>query len=61
VKIAGANTRILAHQSVDDVPGDLSIPRWSWDGRTPVKDSTGGPAHHLFGNSITALTLTEGF
>ena len=29
------------HRSVDDVPGGLRIPRWSWDG---LVDESGGPA-----------------
>jgi len=29
---ATTNTMSRYHESVDDVPGGMSIPRWSWDG-----------------------------
>ena len=34
---AWATTTTMAryHESADDVPGDLAIPRWSWDGLQP--------------------------
>ena len=34
---AWATTTIMSryHESADDVPGGLSIPRWSWDGPQP--------------------------
>jgi hemoglobin len=28
------------HGSKDDVPADLTIPRWSWDGLQPQVDGT---------------------
>jgi hemoglobin len=41
---AWATTTTMAryHGSADDVPGGLSIPRWSWDGPV-VDESTGMP------------------
>jgi hypothetical protein len=51
---ATTTTMSRYHQSADDVPNGLSIPRWSWDGNSKCKTprlTTGGildlDAHHL--------------
>ena len=40
---AWATTTTMAsfHDSADDVPDGLAMPRWSWDGLQPTKDSAG--------------------